>query len=173
MSPVVIEQATATDVAAVHALDAVAFGTDAWSEESVRSELTGPNRHALVARDEGEVLGYAISALNGDVLDLQRIAVAPGRRRTGLAQELFRRLVQGGTAGGAQRLMLEVSAVNVPGRCFYGACGLVEVARRPSYYRDGSDALVMELALDTADEDEVEAHLASELRARDAEEESP
>ncbi|QIK65436.1 GNAT family N-acetyltransferase [Nocardioides sp. HDW12B] len=157
-----IEQATGADVEAVHALDDACFGVDAWSQESVRTALTGPHRHALLAHEGEELVGYAISMLGGDVLDLQRIAVAPGHRRSGLARVLFDRLCQEGAAGRAQRLMLEVSEANASGRAFYEACGLTEVARRPAYYRDGSAALVMELPLTPEDEDVVEAHLARE-----------
>ena len=152
MSSVAIVQATGADVDEVTALDRLCFGVDAWSEESVRTELTGPHRHALLARDDDGLVGYAISMLNGDVLDLQRIAVAPTRRRTGLARVLFDHLCLGAAAGRAQRLMLEVSEANAAGRSFYEACGLREVARRPRYYRDGSAALVMERPLTPEEE---------------------
>lgn len=157
-----IAQATTADVEEVHALDELCFGVDAWSQESVRTALLGPNRHALLARRGTELVGYAISMLGGDVLDLQRIAVLPDHRRSGLARVLFDRLCQEGAAGRAQRLMLEVSEANAAGRAFYEACGLTEVARRPAYYRDGSAALVMERPLSPEDEDVVEAHLARE-----------
>ncbi len=157
-----IRQATGADVEAVHAVDETCFGVEAWSLESVRTALTGPNRHALLARDGADLVGYAISMLGGDVLDLQRIAVVPDHRRTGLARVLFDRLCQEGAAGRAQRLMLEVSEANAAGRGFYEACGLTEVARRPAYYRDGSAALVLEVPLTPEDEDAVEAHLARE-----------
>jgi [ribosomal protein S18]-alanine N-acetyltransferase len=146
--------ATATDVCEVHALDQASFGVNAWSEESVRSELTGANRVALVARDDGELVGYAVTALNGDVLDLQRIAVAPHRRRSGLARSLFAVLLREGSRTRAQRMMLEVSAANEAGRAFYAERGLVEVARRPGYYRDGSDAVVMEMPLAPRDDED-------------------
>ena len=157
--------ATSTDVAEVHALDQACFGVDAWSEESVRRELTGANRVALVARDDGALTGYAITALNGDVLDLQRIAVASDRRRTGLARSLFEVLLAEGSRSGAQRMMLEVSLTNESGRAFYRDCGLVEVARRPGYYRDGTDAVVMEMPLGARnDQDgETSGHLHVDL----------
>jgi ribosomal-protein-alanine N-acetyltransferase len=156
--------ATATDVAEVHALDQASFGVDAWSEDSVRSELTGANRVALVARDDDALVGYAISALSGDVLDLQRIAVAPDRRRSGLASGLFEVLLREGSRSRAQRMMLEVSLANEGGRRFYADRGLVEVARRPGYYRDGSDAVVMQMSLAARNEDEtVAGHLHVDL----------
>ena len=58
------------------------FGVDAWSAESVREELTGARRTAVVACDP-DVVGYVVTADAGDVTDLQRIAVAPAHRRQG------------------------------------------------------------------------------------------
>ena len=49
---------------------------------------------------------------------------------------------------------------------FYAACGLVQIGRRPRYYRDGTDALVMGRRSTPEDEDVVEAHLARERSDR-------
>ena len=44
-------------------------------------------------------------------------------------------------------MLLEVAAGNAAALAFYGAEGFTEVARRRHYYRDGSDAVVMQRAL--------------------------
>jgi ribosomal-protein-alanine acetyltransferase len=140
---VILRPATAEDVPSVLALERELFGVDAWSEASVREELTGARRLAVVACDPG-VVGYVVTASAGDVVDLQRIAVHPSRRRQGLARSLLGRacaLVVGG------RMLLEVAAGNAAALAFYGAEGFTEVARRRHYYRDGSDAVVMQRAL--------------------------
>ena len=136
----ILRAATEEDVAAVHALERDAFGSDAWSEESVREELTGPRRRAVVACDP-EVVGVAVAAPSGDVLDLLRIVVAAPHRRRGLAHRL---LVAVSTTG--TRMLLEVSVHNEAARAFYAAEGFTEIARRARYYRDGSDAVVLERA---------------------------
>ena len=89
-----LRPATADDVAAVRALEVDLFGADAWSETSVREELLGERRTAVVACDP-EVVGYVVTAAAGDVVDLQRVAVREDHRRSGLA----RRLLRGGAAG--------------------------------------------------------------------------
>ena len=135
--------ATAEDAAAVLALERDLFGVDAWSEESVRGELTGPRRVAVVACDP-DLVGYAVTATAGDVVDLQRIAVHPERRRRGLAHDLLAAVSAQMTGqAGARRMLLEVSAANGPALAFYAAEGFAEIHRRPGYYRDGSDAVVM------------------------------
>ena len=136
-----LRPATAADVAAVHALEQSLFGPDAWSEQSVREELTGPRRTAVVVCDPDlvdRVVGYAVSLAVGDAVDLQRIAVHPGHRRRGLAGRLLAevRPVEVAT-------LLEVSATNAGALAFYAAEGFVEIDRRARYYWDGSDAVVL------------------------------
>jgi ribosomal-protein-alanine N-acetyltransferase len=50
-------------------------------------------------------------------------------------------------------VLLEVSETNAGARAFYAAHGAVELDRRRRYYRDGSDALVLQLPLDTEEPD--------------------
>ena len=50
-------------------------------------------------------------------------------------------------AARAVQMLLEVSAANPDALAFYAATGFVEIDRRPRYYRDGSDALVLRLWL--------------------------
>jgi ribosomal-protein-alanine acetyltransferase len=135
---VIIRRATAGDVGAVHALDARLFGADAWSEAAVREELTGPRRTAVVARDP-DLVGYAVVSVAGDALDLQRLGVHPDRRRAGIAHALLAKAIAADA-----RVLLEVSALNDGAIAFYEAEGFTEIGRRRRYYRDGSDAVVME-----------------------------
>ena len=144
-----LRPAAAEDVAAVTALERQLFGVDAWSEDSVREELTGERRTALLA-EEGDVAGYGITLLAGDVVDLQRIAVAPAHRRTGFATQLLTELQQSAREAGADRMLLEVSAANTGALAFYAAAGFVEIDRRTRYYRDGMDAVVLRLSLGNA-----------------------
>jgi ribosomal-protein-alanine N-acetyltransferase len=143
---VVVRAASAEDVEAVTALEQEVFGVDAWSSSSVREELTGDRRHAVVAQDGG-LVGYAVTMRSDDVVDLQRMAVAPSHRRTGVARDLLATLRRAGRDEGAHRMLLEVSAGNDAALAFYAAEGFVEIDRRPRYYRDGSDALVLRAAL--------------------------
>ena len=134
----ILRPATVDDVEAVAALEATVFGTDAWSSGSVREELTGERRTAVVAC-EPDVIGYAVTALAGDTTDLQRVAVAKDHRRRGLAHALLAVVL-----AEEGRVLLEVSARNEGALAFYATEGFAEIDRRPAYYRDGSDAVVME-----------------------------
>lgn len=137
------------DVAAVAALEAVALGRDAWSEPLVAQGIAGtvPTVHYLVVREDGVVVGYAVVSAAGDVVELQRIAVDPGRRRGGIATELLDEVVRRALADGAGRVVLEVREDNAGALAFYAARGFTELARRPRYYRDGATAVVMSLPI--------------------------
>lgn len=139
-----LRAATADDVAAVHALESLVFGFDAWTEQSVREELTGLRRVAVVGCLVDAVVGYAVTSSAGDVVDLQRVAVHPEHRRRGLARLLLSTALAD-VAG--ERVLLEVSADNQAALAFYAAEGFTEIARRGRYYRDGSDAVVMSKTL--------------------------
>ncbi len=131
-----VRPATRDDVAAVLGLEQLLFGGDAWSEQSVREELLGPRRRAVVACDP-DVVGYAVIVEVGDLTDLQRVAVHPSYRRRGVARDLLAAVAPTGP------LLLEVGAHNAAALAFYAAEGFTEIDRRRRYYRDGSDAVVM------------------------------
>ena len=143
--PVVLRDASPDDAPAVADLEQRLFGDEAWPPTVVEGALAG--RTAVLAEVDGELAGYAVLGVAGDVADLERIAVAVSHRRTGLATALLDAIRARALADGAQRLLLEVSEANAGARAFYTAQGSVELGRRSRYYRDGSDAVVLQLPL--------------------------
>lgn len=147
-----IEPARPEDVAAIARLESEALGADAWSEALVREGVTGrlPTVHYLVARDGDRIVGHAVASVVGEIAELQRIAVDPGRRRTGIASALLAAVRA--IAAGAERLLLEVREDNAAALAFYAAAGFAELDRRARYYRDGATAVVLALPLTGPDE---------------------
>jgi ribosomal-protein-alanine acetyltransferase len=139
-----------SDVPALVALEQALFGADAWSEAAVTSELLGVGRHFVVAVEDAEVLGYAVTMRSADIADLQRIGVRPDRQRQGVARALLDEVLAEAGSHGADRVLLEVSAVNRAALGFYAASDFMEIDRRRRYYRDGSDAVVMRRSLGRA-----------------------
>ena len=136
-----IRPATSADVAAVAQLEAAIFGPDGWTPAMVAEELTGERRHAFVTDD---LTGYAVTLQTDDVVDLLRIAVAPPVRRRGVARALLDAAM---AAAEGSRMLLEVSAANDSAIAFYASAGFAEIDRRRRYYKDGTDAIVMEATL--------------------------
>lgn len=147
-----VRPATPADTAAVAALEQENLGVDAWSEGLVADGIAGglPTISYLVAEHDGVVVGHAVASVVGDIAELQRIAVDPAHRRTGLASELVEAVVAHARAGGADRLLLEVREDNAGALAFYVARGFVEVDRRRRYYRDGTTAVVLRRGLGPA-----------------------
>jgi ribosomal-protein-alanine N-acetyltransferase len=142
---VTVRPATAADVPAIADLEVDNLGVDAWSEGLVREGVLGnlPTISYLVADVGGAVVGHATASVVADIAELQRIAVDPAHRRTGVASDLLSAVVDLARAGGADRLLLEVREDNAGAIAFYAARDFVEVDRRRRYYRDGTTAVVM------------------------------
>lgn len=147
-----VRPAVAADLAAVAALERDNLGVDAWPEGLVAEGLSGnlPTVRYLVAEVDGVLAGHAVASIVADIAELQRIAVDPAHRRTGLASDLLDAVVVAARAGGADRLLLEVREDNAGAIAFYAARGFVEIDRRPRYYRDGTTAVVMRRGLGPA-----------------------
>ena len=140
-----VEPAGETDLDAIVALERESLGQDAWTAPLIREGVEGrlPTVHYLVARADGDLAGYAVVSLAGDIAELQRIAVAAAHRRTGVARSLIDALLEEAATTEADRVLLEVREDNEAALGLYAQSGFVEVDRRPRYYRDGAAAVVM------------------------------
>ncbi|MDN5894822.1 MAG: GNAT family N-acetyltransferase [Nocardioides sp.] len=143
-----IREAVPVDIPAIGDLEDELFGAEAWASESLLDELQTPGRVLFVFADEDdEVLGYAITMLAGDVVDLERIGVRADSQRRGVAGQLLDSALDQARRDGADRMLLEVSSVNHEALGFYAGADFRQIDVRARYYRDGSDALVMARSL--------------------------
>ena len=118
--------------------------SDPWSENSIRSELTGRLSLWVVALDGDTVAGYVGSQSVLGESDMMNVAVAPEYRRRGIAQALILELIRRLSQQGNRSLMLEVRASNTPAITLYHKLGFAQVGRRPNYYRNPKeDALIL------------------------------
>jgi ribosomal-protein-alanine N-acetyltransferase len=131
-----IEQVTSPeDIGAVAELEAICF-TNPWTREMLERELQGSGvARAYVVRDsDGGVAAFCTCWFVLDELHINTIAVAPGRRREGLATRLMLHVMEEAARDGAQRATLEVRASNTAARRLYASLAFVETAVRPRYY---------------------------------------
>jgi ribosomal-protein-alanine N-acetyltransferase len=118
--------------------------SDPWSENSIRSELTGRLSLWVVALDGDTVAGYIGSQSVLGESDMMNVAVAPEYRRRGIAHALILELIRRLSQQGNRSLMLEVRASNTPAITLYHKLGFAQVGRRPNYYRNPKeDALIL------------------------------
>lgn len=148
----------ARHVAEVAALEAAVVGTDAWNEALVADELGRADRvwWAAYAADpkmplsaEAPLVGYAGGwVVDGD-LQILKVGVDPAWRRHGIARVLLARVADDARNLGARTSSLEVRTGNAGAQALYAALGYEALGRRPRYYSDGEDALIMQGPLPT------------------------
>jgi len=130
-----------SDLPAVIAIERRSFPTP-WSLAMFVLELSKPSGICLAAQVGDDLLGYVICSRYDQVWHLMNIAVAPERRRAGVASRLLGRLL--GEAKGVLPLTLEVRVSNHQAIAMYERFGFRSAGVRPRYYHDnGEDALIM------------------------------
>ncbi|MEM9652795.1 MAG: ribosomal protein S18-alanine N-acetyltransferase [Actinomycetota bacterium] len=130
---------------AVHTIETDA-SPDPWSRDLFASELDGggPDRRWLVAlNDRGEVVGFGGLLFVLDEAHIMNLAVAPTVQRQGLASALVARLLLDAGDRGTISVTLEVRPSNGPALALYHRFGFESAGRRPGYYPDGEDAVIM------------------------------
>lgn len=142
-----IRRAAAEDIGALAGIETECFGPGAWSSFLLEGDLHRDSYRMIVATDGDALVGYGSISVAADLADLQRIAVRPHARRTGIARTLLTELLTTATGLGATRMLLEVAANNVPAGRLYTSAGFNRIGSRDNYYADGSDALVLERSL--------------------------
>ncbi len=86
--------------------------------------------------------GFALARVIADEAEILTIAVAPARRRRGVATRLLAGLLAEAAARGAMAMFLEVAADNAAARALYDRAGFCEAGRRAGYY-GASDAVIL------------------------------
>jgi ribosomal-protein-alanine N-acetyltransferase len=113
-----------------------------WSLAMFVLELSKPSGICLVATEGNELLGYLVCSRYDRVWHLMNVAVAPERRRRGVASRLISRLIE--EAGDELPFTLEVRVSNRDAIAMYERLGFRSAGVRPRYYQDnGEDALIM------------------------------
>lgn len=153
-----LREATIADLPAIMRLERASFPTDAWSDDTMGTELTSAHTVYLVDEEADAIVGYGgVRTLQGGSdADIQTIALDEALRGQGRGRALLRALIAIAVERGAKELFLEVRADNPVAEGLYASEGFAELGRRPRYYQpDDVDAIVMRLDLRTwsAEED--------------------
>jgi ribosomal-protein-alanine N-acetyltransferase len=144
---VTTRDAEACDLDAVAALERASFPVP-WKRDYFEVEIGAPYRYNRVAiGPKGDLAGYVFCAFAAGELHVNKIAVADGQRRRGVASLLMDEVLGFALRARVEEIYLEVRVSNRPAREFYGALGFREAGRRSRYYLDGEDALVMVKAM--------------------------
>lgn len=120
---------------------------DAARLRALASELLpGPGAPAglvWVARADGDVIGYLEARLAAHELHVLALAVVSAWRRRGVGRRLVAHAVAAAEDAGARAAHLELRVSNAAAQALYARLGFAVVGRRPRYYADGEDALLL------------------------------
>lgn len=144
-----LRAATAHDAEALAEIHAAAFGPDAWSEVVFAAQFAIPGVFALLHAAGGLVLAR-VAADESEVLTL---GVLPSARGRGIGADLLQAAGEIAAEAGATCMFLEVAVGNTAARRLYARAGFEEVGRRPGYYADRQDALVLRAPLPAVAQD--------------------
>src|SRR4051794_32148443 len=90
-----IRRASRADLAAILAIEQQCPTIAHWPEAEYTQaiENVAARRTVLIAEDDGQVLGFAVSRVIDHEWELENIAVTPERQKKGIGQALLRVLV--------------------------------------------------------------------------------
>ncbi len=131
-------------VAALAAIHAAAFPHDPWSEASFLTLIQQPGVAGFIDERGGMVLVRCVA----DEAEILTIGAAV--KRQGIGKALMEAAIAHAAMRGVAKLHLEVAASNLAALGLYNALGFEQAGKRPKYYPDGEDALILSLGLQTA-----------------------
>ena len=120
----------------------------AYTPEEIALGLAQPGAFVLVAEVENQVVAFLLAyQKKRPVGHIVTIDVHPDFRQRGIGYQLMELAEQRLRQGGAMRIVLEVSVENDPALQFYAKLGYLTRRLLPHYYRNESDAYLMEKRL--------------------------
>ena len=137
-----VRPARRADVAAVAAVARARTESAGWPPAALEEEIERDGSLFFVSEGAAGVLGYLIARIAPDEAHIVDIAAREDRRGAGRA--LLDALFETARSLRLTRVTLEVGARNVRAQNFYTAAGFRVVGRRPKFYNDGSDAVLMD-----------------------------
>lgn len=157
-----ISAMTDADVPAVVEIEKASF-SDPWRETAFLDELHHGHSYSFVLRQDGDgnpsdIDAYICFHIVSDEMHLLKIAVAPARRRAGIARHLLIQCIYFAVKLGSKTVFLEVRTSNLPAIHLYWKLGFKVVGIRSNYYTDASgrkeNALVMQKPIENEEEDD-------------------
>lgn len=137
-----IVPATRADVDAVHRIEEESFPAP-WRREFFAGEILSERRLNLVAKRNGQVIGYVFAMWVFDEMHVNKIAVTSSERRQGIAEQLMARCFEFARTHDITSISLEVRRSNAGAQEFYRHLDFESSHLRPRYYPDGEAAVVM------------------------------
>lgn len=113
------------------------------SKSSLENSINSEMYRVFVAKNNNEVLGYLILALNIDHADLEAIVVKKEHRNKHIATSILNKTIEYCKYIGMNRIMLEVRESNNAAQALYKKHGFVDIWKRERYYTDNKESALI------------------------------
>lgn len=112
-----------------------------WTPRRVAAHMKQRENLVVTAKDDRELVGFAMAQFNTETVHLTLIGVAESRKRSGIGRQLIAWVEDSAIVAGLFKINLEVRAGNAEARRFYAALGYKESGTVPGYYSGVEDAI--------------------------------
>ncbi len=114
-----------------------------YRAQRIAELIADPDTVTLVARDRGNLVGFAVMRFGDERAHLILLAIEPAHQRRGVARRMIEWLVDSARVAGMTSVHVELRAGNAAAFAFYRSLGFVETFRVPGYYRGRETAVRM------------------------------
>lgn len=112
-----------------------------WTPPRILRVIRDPAINVAVAREKGQIIGFAIMQYKDDDAHLLLLAVAAAHRLKGVGRALMDWLEATALTAGTGCIYLEARASNAQARAFYCRLGYLEIADVPELYSNSEDGV--------------------------------
>lgn len=116
---------------------------DFWNYNIFKSELENENSKYIVAKEAGEIVGFAGIWIAIDIAHITNIVVKKSERKSGIGTVMLDELIKLCNELKLNEITLEVNEHNTPAIQLYKKFGFDHVGTRKKYYRRVDDAYIM------------------------------
>lgn len=116
---------------------------DFWNASVLKSELLGEQKEYLVAKKNGEIVGFAGILRNPPEMEIMNIVTKKQERKKGIGAFLLNKMLEIAENNQVETIFLEVNEKNVVAKKLYENAGFCQIGRRKNYYGVGENAILM------------------------------
>lgn len=116
---------------------------DFWNALILKSELLGEHKKYLVAKQNGEIVGFAGMLQNPPEMEIMNIVIKKQERKKGIGTFLLNKMLEIAENNKIESVFLEVNAKNWVAKKLYEKAGFCEIGIRKNYYGAGENAILM------------------------------
>jgi len=135
--PILIRPASLYDIPAILAIERNAPSASHWSLEQYKKLID--DNSIRIAEDEKALCGFISTKAVAGQWEIENVVVAIDNLRRGVADALFRDLLQRARQDAVSAVLLEVRQSNLPARQLYEKHGFSMAGLRRGYYQNPAE----------------------------------